>query len=322
MQYFLEIINSIIQDRQLSQYIFIGISAGATFAFVLSMGYLLSAITDPTRKRLAAMLKGQNDASRGDGDTAKFFRDVMGPAASVLLPSNSEERGKIQQRLIIAGFRGANGLTTFYAIKTVLAVSLPLIILLACQLSPQLAIAKVIYFCLCGLFIGLVFPNYVLTKLVARRQKKLRAAFPDALDLLVVCVESGLGLTNAIARVAQEMELSHPELSADLALINKEIMVGVPRDKAFKNLSERTGLQEIKSLTALLDQSMRFGTSIAEALRVYAEEFRDKRMQLAEEKAAKIGTKMIFPLTFFIWPSFFIIAAGPAILKLMEAFNR
>jgi len=150
----------------------------------------------------------------------------------------------------------------------------------------------------------------------------LRTAFPDALDLLVVCVESGLGLAPALQRVADELMVSHPELGTELASVNAEMRAGVERTQALKNLSARTGLEDIRGLVALLVQTMRFGTSVADALRVYSEEFRDKRMQAAEEQAAKIGTKLIFPLVFCLFPSFFLVAIGPAVLRLIEVFKQ
>jgi tight adherence protein C len=148
----------------------------------------------------------------------------------------------------------------------------------------------------------------------------LRHGFPDALDLLVVCVESGLGLAAAIQRVADELAVSHEELATELALVNAEMRVGVDRAKALKNLADRSGVDDIRGLVSLLIQTMRFGTGVAEALRVYSEEFRDKRMQKAEEEAALIGTKLIFPLVTCLFPSFFIVAIGPAVIRLIEVF--
>ena len=145
--------------------------------------------------------------------------------------------------------------------------------------------------------------------------------FPDALDLLVVCVESGLGLAAAIQRVADELGVSHPELAFELATVNAEIRVGVQREQALRNLADRTGLEDIRGLVGLLVQTMRFGTGIADTLRVYSEEFRDKRTQKAEEQAAKMGTKLVFPLVLFMFPIFFIVAIGPAVLRIIDAFS-
>jgi tight adherence protein C len=169
--------------------------------------------------------------------------------------------------------------------------------------------------------LGLLVPNVVLERLVENRVKKLRNGFPDALDMLVVCVEAGLGMSQAIQRVADELVVSHPELAQELALVNAEIRAGVDRVAALKHLAYRTGLDDIQGLVSLLVQTLRFGTSIAESLRVYSFEFRDKRMQKAEEQAAKIGTKMIFPLIVFLFPGFFVVAVGPAVIGLMSVFR-
>ena len=163
-------------------------------------------------------------------------------------------------------------------------------------------------------------PNFVLHQLVERRKRALSNGFPDALDLLVVCVESGLGLAAAIQRVADELERQSPGTRDGVALVNAEIRVGVAREQALKNFADRTGLEDIRGLVGLLVQTMRFGTGVADALRVYSDEFRDKRAQKAEELAAKMGTKLVFPLVFCMFPVFFIVAIGPAVLRLIDAF--
>jgi tight adherence protein C len=170
--------------------------------------------------------------------------------------------------------------------------------------------------------IGIIAPNGVLTRLMERRLRTLRNAFPDALDLLVVCVESGLGLSAAIQRVADEIVVSHAELARELGLVNAETRAGVDRSVALRNLADRTGLDDIRGLVSLLIQTMRFGTSVADALRVYSNEFRDRRLQKAEEEAAKIGTKLIFPLVLCLFPSFFTVAIGPAVIRLVNVFSQ
>jgi tight adherence protein C len=139
---------------------------------------------------------------------------------------------------------------------------------------------------------------------------------------MVVCIESGLGLGQTIDRVADELMVSHPELAEELALVNAEMRAGVESVTALKNLADRTGLEDIRGLVSTLVQTLRFGTSVADGLRVYSEEFRDKRMQNAEERAAKIGTKMIFPLVFFMFPAFFVVAVGPAVVQMIDAFSK
>jgi tight adherence protein C len=187
---------------------------------------------------------------------------------------------------------------------------------------PEMSTAEVMWYLALAASVGLFGPNSALNRLEEKRLKKLRDGFPDALDMLVVCVESGLGLSSAIQRVADEIGVSHPELATEMAVVNAETRAGVDRTKALRNFADRTGLDDIRGLVSMLVQAMRFGTSVADTLRVYSEEFRDKRMQKAEEEAAKIGTKLIFPLVLCLFPSFFTVAIGPAVLRLIEAFSR
>jgi tight adherence protein C len=202
-----------------------------------------------------------------------------------------------------------------------LALGLPLVVFVASRWLPQWTINTLTAAMLFAAFIGVYLPNYVLGKIKENRLKKLRNGFPDALDLLVVCVEAGLGLGAAIDRVARDLEVSHSELAEELRLVNVEMRAGVERPVALKNLADRSGLADIRGLVGLLVQTMRFGTSVADALRVYSEEFRDRRMQKAEEQAAKIGTKLIFPLVTCLFPSFFIVAVGPAALRMIMVFK-
>jgi tight adherence protein C len=169
--------------------------------------------------------------------------------------------------------------------------------------------------------IGYVLPSFFIGGRVKRRQKEMQKALPDALDLMVVCVEAGLALNQAMVRVSEEIERVSPVLSEQIALVNLEIRAGTPRDEAFRNLGERTGLQDIKSLMAMLIQTDRFGTSIATALRVHADTLRTKRRQRAEEAAAKTTIKLVFPLVFFIFPAMFVVLIGPALIEIFKALT-
>jgi len=294
------------------------VAAGATaFLFALGVSFLVLAATDPVRRRLSKMAGG----SQGSGKFAARVLKVLEPVNKYVLPAKARERGRIEKRLSFAGFRHANALPLFYAIKTGLALACLFAVLTSSVWLPQLPTTKLLFFAMLAAFIGLMLPNYVLDHLVERRQKRLRNAFPDALDMLVVCVEAGLGLTAAIQRVGEELRFSHPDLGAEFALVTAEMRAGVEREAALKGLAARTGLEDIRGLVSLLVQTLKFGTSIAETLRVYADEFRDKRMQRAEELAAKIGTKLIFPLIFCLFPAFFVVAVGPAVIRLVEAFR-
>jgi tight adherence protein C len=291
--------------------------AATIFVFGLGVSVLVAAATNPVRRRLGLI----NETKPQDGRLAIRIATAVGPVAAYVLPKEELERNKVQRNLTRAGIRSPQALQVFYAIKTLLAIVLPILVFFAARFFPDLATQSVVMYATMGAAVGMLAPNYVLHKLLDSRMKQLRNGFPDALDLLVVCVESGLGLGPALQRVANELGVSHPELSFELATVTAEIRAGVQRETALKNLADRTGLTDIRGLVSLLVQSMRFGTSVADALRVYSEEFRDKRMQAAEEQAAKLSTKLIFPLILFMFPVFFIVAIGPAVLRLIDVFS-
>jgi tight adherence protein C len=297
---------------------FLGLAAAAVFAFCLGVFALLSAIADPVRRRLDQVARAQAQVrSRGPG-----IAERLRPLAALVLPSKEKERSRVAQLLSHAGYRSRTALSMFYGAKAFLMIVLPVAVLIASPFFPRLTTGRLLFYALGAAVAGSLLPGMWLDRRVLARQRALRVGFPDALDLLVVCVESGLGLAAALQRVADEIEVSHPELGAELALVNAEMRAGVERAQALKNLAERTGLADIRGLVALMVQTMRFGTSIADALRVYSEEFRDKRMQAAEEQAAKVGTKMIFPLVFCLFPSFFLVAIGPAVIRLINVFTQ
>ncbi len=170
--------------------------------------------------------------------------------------------------------------------------------------------------------LGYIFPSFFLKSRITRRQKEMQRALPDALDMLVVCVEAGLGLNQALVRVSEEIERLSPVLSEQLALVNLEIRAGTPRDEAFRNMGDRTGMEDIRSLMAMLIQTDRFGTSVATALRVHADTMRTKRRQRAEEAAAKTTIKLVFPLVLFIFPAMFVVILGSAIIQIYEALGH
>ena len=294
------------------------VAAGAV-AFMLTLGVslLVIAATDPARRRLGRLAGNIEPEHKA----VAHVLHALEPINKYLLPTREHERSHMEKRLSFAGFRSSNAVPLFYAIKTGLAVVFLCTVLASAAWLPKLPFSKLLFLAVAAAFIGLMLPNMVLDHLVTRRQKRLRDAFPDALDMLVVCVEAGLGLTASIQRVAEELRFSHPELGAELAQVTAEMRAGVDRETALKGLAARTGLEDISGLVSLLLQTLKFGTSIADTLRIYAEEFRDKRMQRAEEKAAKIGTKLIFPLVFCLFPSFFVVAIGPAVLRFIEVFK-
>jgi tight adherence protein C len=294
----------------------IAIWAAAAGLFFLGITVMVGRVMDPARRRLEQLASATATPS-----APSAMGELLKPFARLLLPAGGTERSAMTEKLRYAGYTSDSAVQYLYAIKGVLGLGLPLIWYGCSRFFPTLSTGRIFFFALAAAFVGMLLPNKWLDRRVAARQKSLRNGFPDALDMLTVCVESGLGLAAAIQRVADELEISHPELAMELAQVNAQMRAGVERETALRGLAERTGLDDIRGLVGLLVQTLRFGTGVADALRVYANEFRDKRMQRAEEAAAKMGTKLIFPLVLCLFPCFFVVAIGPAVIRLVEAFS-
>ena len=231
------------------------------------------------------------------------------------MPLSPEETSATQKELIAAGYRSDRATAVFYGCKIVGAVTLALVAFLLRGFitdNSMLGIVLVI----AGAGAGYFLPSFILDVLIDRRRERLRISLPDALDLLVVCVEAGLGLDQALRVVSRELQITHRELSEELSLLSLEMRAGTKRADAFQHLASRTGEDEVKKLVAVLIQTDRFGTSVAEALRTHSDFMRVRRRQEAEEKANKIGVKLIFPIFFLIMPATMIVAAGPGVLMI------
>lgn len=228
------------------------------------------------------------------------------------VPHSPNEMGKLQQRLVRAGFRTHDAVIVFFGIRIGFAVLVFAALASPFIMRPNLPLA------LAGAGIGYMLPSMVLGRLEKRRQHRIRMGLPDGLDLLVVSVEAGLGLDQAILRVGEEIAFAHRELSDELRLVNLELRAGKGRSDALRALAERTGVDDLASLVAMLVQTDRFGTSVAQSLRVHAETMRTKRRQRAEEAAAKTGVKMVFPLVVCIFPAIWIVTIGPAAIKFVQ----
>ena len=237
--------------------------------------------------------------------------------AAVFLPRNEKSRALNLGRLSMAGYRSLTALATYHTLRTLSMIFMPLLVLLVGSFVPGWTLDDLYPYLILGVMVGMIGPSHLLDKKVEKRIRKLRHALPDALDLLVVCTESGLGINAALLRVAQEIRFIHPEFAGELNLVNSEIRAGMERDEALRRMIERSGLEDAKTLVALLIQSLRLGTGLAETLRVYSEDFRDQRTQAAEEAAAKLATKMIFPLIVCFMPAFFIVAVGPSMTEML-----
>jgi tight adherence protein C len=229
-----------------------------------------------------------------------------------IAPKSPSEMGKLQQRLVTAGYRKSEALAIFLGIRFGLAIVAFALVATPVFFRPNLTMALAA----CGL--GYLLPGMVLGRLARRRQRRIRLGLPDALDLLVVSVEAGLGLDQAIQRVADELGFAHPDLCDELRLINLELRAGKNRVDALRNLADRTGVDDVTSLVSMLVQTDKFGTSVAQSLRVHSEVLRTKRRQRAEEAAAKTGVKMVFPLVFCIFPAIWVVTIGPAVIKFVQ----
>jgi tight adherence protein C len=228
------------------------------------------------------------------------------------VPRSPAEMGKLQQRLVTAGYRNNEAVTVFLGIRIGLAL-----VMFALFGSP-IAIKPNFFVALAACGLGYVMPGIVLARKAKARQHKIRLGLPDALDLLVVSVEAGLGLDQAIQRVSDELAFAHPDLADEMRLINLELRAGKARSEALRNFGERTQVDDVISLVAMLVQTDKFGTSVAQSLRVHSETARTKRRQRAEEAAAKTGVKMVFPLVFCIFPAIWIVTIGPAAIKFVQ----
>jgi tight adherence protein C len=231
------------------------------------------------------------------------------------VPKSPSEMSKLQLRLVHAGFRRQDAIILFLGIRAGCALAV-----FAVMAAPVL-FRTTIPLALGGAGFGYLLPGIVLARLAKRRQHRVRLATPDALDLLVVSVEAGLGLDQALQRVGEELTTVHPALSEDLRMINLELRAGKPRAEALHNLAARTGVDDLTSLVAILVQTDKFGTSVAQALRVYSDVLRTKRRQRAEEAAAKTAVKMVFPLVICIFPAIWIVTLGPAAIKFVQVLG-
>jgi tight adherence protein C len=227
-------------------------------------------------------------------------------------PTSASEMGKLKSRLVQAGYRGQEALPVFIGMRLGCALfafglmSTPLV------MRPNLLLAMT------GAAFGYLLPGMQLGRLAKKRQHRIRLSLPDALDLLVVSVEAGLGLDQALQRVGDEIAFAHKDLSDELRLVNLEMRAGKARPEALRNLADRTGVDDLSSLAAMLIQTDKFGTSVAQSLRVHSDTLRTKRRQRADEAAAKTGVKMVFPLVFCIFPAIWVVTIGPAAIKFVQ----
>ena len=268
-------------------------------------------------------LRAQDGAQEGwrlvAQEGLRVLTDVVTPLSRLATPEEGFEQSALRLKFVHAGLRDRRSPTVFFGLKVLLFMLLPAVGWLVLQLLGSALEGRQLLLTLLVMgALGYVLPNLVLTRLVRRRQRELLEAFPDALDLLTICVEAGLGTESAMLRVAEDIALKSPVLADELQLVNIELRAGMERERALRNLAFRTGLEEIDGFVTMVIQAERFGTSIGSALRVHSDMLRARRRQKAEEAAAKIGVKLMFPLMFCIFPALFIVLLLPAGINLMR----
>ncbi|TVT85000.1 type II secretion system F family protein [Pseudomonas sp. H3(2019)] len=320
MDYLLGLLGRVTGNEVLARLLFVSAIGVSTVLAVVTVTLLVLGLQDPMQRRLALIKRGHY-GSAGGPDAPGNLQLLLERVGQRFGSAETAQASETQLLLMHAGYRSSSAVQMYWAVRLLLPLVLVGISLLVLPLIPRLSLILGLLLVLMAAAVGWLLPAMYVSKRKQMRQARLRVAFPDALDLMVVCVESGLALPTTIERVAEEMAVSQVELAEELALVNAQIRAGITSTEALKQLAVRTGLEDVQGLVSLLGQSIRFGTSVADTLRIYADEFRDRRTQAAEEMGAKIGTKLIFPLIFCLWPSFFLVAIGPALIGVLKAFG-
>ena len=279
-------------------------------------GVLFLLRPNEARLRLRQLAADERQDTGLGGGWMKLVADLTRPISELASPEEGYEKSNVKRRLVHAGIRNPLAPTAFFGVKTALTLGLPLITFAVLTLTGMLPKGNSLLQLLLVLAaLGYYAPNLVLNRMVMRRQREIFESFPDALDLMTVCVEAGLGTEAALMRVAKDIQIKSPALGDELRLVNLELRAGSDRERALRNLAFRTGVDEIDGFVSMINQAERFGTSIAASLRIQSELLRTRRRQRAEEAAAKIALKLLFPLIFCIFPSLMVVLMGPAMIQ-------
>jgi tight adherence protein C len=289
--------------------VFLLIASGGLLLFYRAtmIQRVVSVITQRKQQRTLVGTLQQTGSSLG----------VMVEKFERVVPKTLAEVSVAQQRLIRAGFRKDSAISFFYGTKVLVPLTL-------CTIAFSTGLGQQSPFMIypAALGIGYLAPDFWLGKKISSRQKKIRLGLPDVLDLLVICVEAGLGLDQATARTAQELMKAQPAVADELSIVALEQRAGRPREDAWRHMAERTDVDTVRNLVSMLVQSEQFGTSIAKTLRTHSDTLRVQRIQQVEEMAAKTTIKLIFPLVFFIFPCLFLVTLGPAVILMSESFKE
>ncbi len=296
--------------------------AGLTFVLVTLLTLVAYYYSNLYKKRTGARIRFQQemDPEKGDG-AAKigwrgFLQQILGRFGEFVQPKSEADISRTKMRLVRAGYSGENVPIIFFGSKVSMALLfLMLFLVIKFSVLKALPVEQFLTLMICSAVAGFFFPDLYLYRKTQERKKNIFEGFPDALDLMVVCVEAGMGLDSAIKRVGDEMALKNKVLSNEFRLLSLELRAGKSRSEALRNLAMRTDLEDVTSLVTLLIQTDRFGTRVAQALRVHSDAMRSKRFLRAEEMASKLPIKILFPLVLFILPALLITLLGPAMIK-------
>jgi tight adherence protein C len=276
---------------------------------------VIMARTSTERRRLREMVTATGGATLGMGPLSLTDRPgAIVKRVSTMVPKSPKEMGRLQRRMVRAGFKNPQRAAVLYALAEITCPIVFFLITISVMGSVRGFLMSLL-----AAGVGYAIPGLVVARATAQRQKQIQNGLPDALDLLIVCVEAGAGLDAAIIKASEELALAYPALAEELRLVTTETRAGKPRLEAFRNFAQRTGVDDVRSLVAMLIQTDRFGTSIAQALRTHAATSRTKRRQRAEERAAKLGVKLVFPLVFCLFPALYVVVLGPAVIKIMHS---
>jgi tight adherence protein C len=271
--------------------------------------------SSPERRRLRQMATaGVGGLLDGAPVSLTDRPDGFSKKVTSFVPKSPKEMGRLQRRMLRAGFANPARAAAIFAMSELLC---PLLAAGATLLI--FGFRRGALYAVLAAGVGYALPGLVLARKMAARQKQIENGLPDALDLLIVCVEAGAGLDSAIVKASEELAIAYPALAEELRLITTETRAGKPRLEAFRNFAARSGVDDVRALVAMLVQTDKFGTSIAQALRTHAATSRTKRRQRAEERAAKLGVKLVFPLVFCLFPALYVVVLGPAIIRIMHS---
>jgi tight adherence protein C len=311
----------------------VAIGVGACFALVYVLVFRNSGSEVGDRWNAARMRKKaepepavRKPRAKRESNAEPLAERLVRPLAR-LWAFGDTSQSRIQEILVHAGVRERGAVEVFLGAKFALALALPAAVVAfsmwrANASGTAMSIKHIVIYGACALIAGMILPNMWLNKKAKKRIERVRMSLPDALDLLIVCVESGLGLDAALVRISKELADVAPEFCDELQLLNLEVSAGKPRDECLRNLALRTGCDEVESLTARINQAARYGTNLGHSLRIHSESLRQKRRQEAEERAAKTSVKLLFPLVFFIFPAIFVVILGPAVAKVLPMFSK